>query len=115
MTLVARAHTIYYNNTVYSIFVFSRHPECRVVASAADGGRRAGGRRRAKTRETETPADRVLERTTDALGGVVHGQPIPEQGQAHRLGAHAQTDRETNQDMVPEPSHEREKVQKRFG
>lgn len=78
----------------------------------ADLGRQR--RRPAQAGEAEAPEDRVLQRTADAPGGVVHGQPVPESGQTHRTGAHSALVRKTDQDMVPEQAHEGEEVQKRF-
>lgn len=91
-------------------------PAAATATATGDVGAAADRRRRrAKTGETETPADRLFQRTADAPGRVVHGQPVLEQGQTHRPGPDAEADRETDQNMVPEQAHEREEVQERFG
>jgi len=72
------------------------------------------GKRAAQAGEAEAPADRLLERATDAPRGVVHGQSVLEQGQAHRSGSDAAAHGKTDQDLVSKQAHEREEVQEGF-
>lgn len=108
---------------------FHRYSELRAVAAstttASTGRSGPDAERRQRQRQyrweqyaeagkAKTSEDRLLQRTADALGRIVHGQPVPEQGPAYRSRADAKADGETDQDMVPEQAYEREKVQKRF-